>query len=251
MGAFQQLLDAARGEEDAAPAAASERQQLEADGLLGKLGEFQPQGSVPPISDKAIDLILMFEVSSKALYERRYRHPVWPKGRSGITVGIGYDVGYVRPAVLATDWQGQLAQEQIDVLALACGVTGPAAQGLLERTRSVDIPFDSAMNVFRGVTLVQTAALSATALPNAERLHPDSFGALVSLVYNRGASFRLAGERYVEMRQIREDMAALRFDQVPGRIRAMKRLWQGKPDMAGLVKRRELEAVLFEEGLAA
>jgi GH24 family phage-related lysozyme (muramidase) len=30
----------------------------------------------------------------------------------------------------------------------------------------------------------------------------------------------------------------------------MKRLWENDPDARGLVKRRELEAVLFEEGLA-
>jgi GH24 family phage-related lysozyme (muramidase) len=251
MGAFQQLRDAASGEDFAMVEMASERQQLEAEGILVKIGDFQPQGRVPPISDQAVDLIVMFEVSSRAAYERRYRHPIWPKGRSGITVGIGYDVGYVRPAVLAADWKGQLPEEHIDTLKVACGVTGDAAQALLPRTGAVDIPFENAMAVFRGATLVQTAALTAAALPNAERLHPDSFGALVSLVYNRGASFRLEGERYAEMRQIRGDMAALQFAQVPGRIRGMQRLWAGKPDMAGLVKRREMEAALFEEGLGA
>jgi hypothetical protein len=249
MSGLQPQQDAAHSDDIDLPPMTSERQQLEAEGLLAKIGDVVPQGAVPPISDKAVDLIVMFEVSSRAAYERRYRHPVWPKGRSGITVGIGYDVGYVRPAVLAADWQGQLPQEQIDTLKVACGVTGDAAQALLPRTSTVDIPFENAMAVFRGATLVQTAALTATALPNANRLHPDSFGALVSLVYNRGASFRLQGERYTEMRQIAEDMAAMQFAQVPGRIRGMKRLWAGKPDMAGLVKRREMEATLFEDGL--
>jgi hypothetical protein len=157
----------------------------------------------------------------------------------------------VRPAVLAADWRNQLAQKQIDLLAVACGVTGTAAAALLVQTHAVDIPFDNAMAVFRGVTLGQTASLTARALPNADRLHPDCFGALVSLVYNRGPSFGLQGDRYAEMRQIKEDMRAAQFAQVPGRIRAMKRLWQGRPELGGLVKRRELEAVLFEEGLAA
>lgn len=246
---FGHLFEQARADRPA-PDSLSERRQLEAEGVLEPMDGLQPQGEVPAVSERTVGLIVMFEVSSPDAYERRYRHPVWPQGRSGITVGIGYDVGYVRPAALALDWQGQLPPAQIDLLAPACGVTGPAARALLARTRDVDIPYENAMAVFRGVTLRQTAAVVEAALPNAARLHPDSFGALVSLVYNRGASFRLAGERYAEMRQIREDMAAARFDAVPGRIRAMKRLWD-QPALRGLVRRRELEAVLFEEGLAA
>lgn len=247
---FPQLFEQARSEQDALPATLSERQQLEADGVLDRIGAYHPQGDVPAVSERAIALIVMFEVSSRDVYERRYRRPVWPHGSSGVTIGIGYDVGHVGPAALALDWQDQLPQAQIDLLAPACGVKGSAAQALLAGIHGVDIPYENAMAVFRGVTLRQTAAVTATALPNAARLHPDSFGALVSLVYNRGASFRLAGERYADMRQIREDMAASRFAAVPCRIRAMKRLWD-RPELRGLVRRRELEAVLFEEGLAA
>jgi hypothetical protein len=39
------------------------------------------------------------------------------------------------------------------------------------------------------------------------------------------------------------------FGGIPAALRAMKRLWQGVPGMAGLVARREREAVLFEVGL--
>lgn len=50
--------------------------------------------SYTPISQRAIALIVGCEVSGKANYEARYQRPVWPKGLSGITIGIGYDVGY-------------------------------------------------------------------------------------------------------------------------------------------------------------
>jgi hypothetical protein len=53
------------------------------------------------------------------------------------------------------------------------------------------------------------------------------------------------------MRAIAKHMAEQRFAAIPDEIRAMKRLWAGNPDMAGLLKRRELEAALFEQGLAA
>jgi hypothetical protein len=228
-----------------------ERLHLETDGLLGRGGDLQPMGAVPAISEKAIGMIVGFEVGSQAAYERLYRHPVWPGGASGVTVGIGYDLGYVSRPSLDSDWGRWLARANIELLGQACGVKGKAAQDWLPRLAAIGIPFASAIAVFRGVTLVQMAALTTAALPNAARLSPDSFGALVSLVYNRGASFRLPGGRYLEMRQIRDDIAAGDFARVPSRILGMKRIWQDEPDMRGLLRRRDLEAALFEEGLGA
>jgi GH24 family phage-related lysozyme (muramidase) len=45
-------------------------------------------------------------------------------------------------------------------------------------------------------------------------------------------------------------MEAKEFAKIPAEIRAMKHLWSSDRNMAGLVRRRELEAVLFEAGLA-
>ena len=83
-------------------------------------------------------------------------------------------------------------------------------------------------------------------LPNTDKLSEDSFGALVSLAYNRGASFSMADDRHKEMRSIKEHMANEEFDEIPDEFRSMKRLW---PNMRGLVDRRESEAKLFEDGL--
>jgi hypothetical protein len=85
-------------------------------------------------------------------------------------------------------------------------------------------------------------------LPNTGAIGPDCLGALVSLTYNRGASFGKAGARYREMRNIKAHMAAKAFGDIPDEFRSMKRLW---PDMTGLQKRREREARLFQRGLAA
>src|SRR5207249_5127768 len=51
-------------------------------------------------------------------------------------------------------------------------------------------------------------------LPNTDLLSADSFGALVSLIYNRGASFNLLGARYQEMRTIKACMANQMFDEI-------------------------------------
>jgi GH24 family phage-related lysozyme (muramidase) len=88
--------------------------------------------------------------------------------------------------------------------------------------------------------------LTERALPNTGKLSADSLGALVSLAYNRGASFDSEGTRYQEMRAIKADMAAKKYQDVPKQIRNMKRLW---PNVKGLRVRRDLEAQLFQDGL--
>ncbi|MEJ2117138.1 MAG: CHAP domain-containing protein, partial [Alphaproteobacteria bacterium] len=51
--------------------------------------------SMPGISDEAFDLIVEFEVTNQQVYEGKYRKAVWPGHSSGVTIGIGYDVGHV------------------------------------------------------------------------------------------------------------------------------------------------------------
>src|SRR5215204_6101035 len=45
------------------------------------------------VSRAGLDLLVAFEVTAPAYYEKKLRRPVWPGGESGVTVGIGYDVG--------------------------------------------------------------------------------------------------------------------------------------------------------------
>ena len=206
-------------------------------------------GSATPISQKAFDLIVEFEVSSKAVYERKYRSTIWPKEQSGVTIGIGYDVGYATKAQLWSDWKGAIPDAMITALERALGVTGAPADAVARQLRSsVDISFDSAIVVHRGKVVPRWVALVERNLPNTGALKPDALGALVSLTYNRGATFAKAGERYREMRSIKAHMAAREFAKVPADLRGMKRIW---PNVPGLQSRREREAKLFEAGLAA
>lgn len=248
LSAFDQLLDEVRGDD-------ALLEHLDNDDDTPRAppsddGTESPPTPTPAISDRAVDLIIAFEVSSREVYERKYRHPIWPRGRSGITIGIGYDVGYVTKAELARDWSAYLPQAALDSLGQACGVTGASASALVQRLAHIDIPYGDAHAVFTDLTVTRYTRLTVRSLANTAALHPDSLGALVSLVYNRGASFELEGERYREMRAIRAAMQAQAFAQIPAQIRSMKRIWIGDPDSAGLVKRRELEALLFEHGLA-
>lgn len=198
-------------------------------------------------SQAAIDLIVAEEVSSQAVYEARYQHPDWPGGASGITIGIGYDCGYSRPDQIAADWGDKLPAAAVHALEAVAGISGPPARSHAYELRGlVTVPWDAAMAVFAGRDMPKWEAIVAHALPNTDKLSPDSFGALVSLAYNRGASFNTPGDRYSEMRGIRYLMAAQQFDRIPDEIREMKRLW---PTVVGLRMRRDHEADLFENGL--
>jgi hypothetical protein len=132
----------------------------------------------------------------------------------------------------------------------ALGLKGSAAR---ERTRQlkgqVDVPFNAAMKVFSDRDMPHWIALVEKALgPNTALLDPDCLGALVSLAYNRGTSFSMAGDRYAEMRAIKACVANKQLEDIPAQFRSMKRSW---PSLRGLQIRRDREAALFARGLAA
>ena len=199
------------------------------------------------ISQKAIDMIVEFEVTSKSYYERNYRKPEWPEGASGITVAIGYDLGYASESKIRNDFGGKVDDDTLEALVKYSGYKGESAHAKLRAARAeIDIPWDIAMRVFMECDVPEWTDKVTSILPNCDKLSEDSLGALVSLAYNRGPSFKLAGSRYTEMRNIYDHMENEEFDEIPDEIRAMKRLW---PNVSGLKRRRDEEADLFEEGL--
>lgn len=196
------------------------------------------------LSDDAMQTLLSFELVNKATYDRSYLHPNWQGGAFGIVIGISYDLGLVTAEQFETDWKPYLPQSDLEALKLAVGVRGPAAQAQVANLAGVTVSWEKAVAVFYA-GLWKWSALLDRSLPNARELPPESYGALVSLLYNRGGSFDQQGNRYLEMRKIRELMTARQFDAIPTQIRSMKRLW---PNMQGLQIRREEEAKLFEKG---
>lgn len=200
-------------------------------------------------SQAAIDLIVAEEVSSKQTYIAKYQHPEWPGGASGVTVGIGYDCGYSTAATIMADWGDKLPTAVVDALAHIAGIHGSPAQSHAHELRGVvTVPWDAAMAVFEQRDMPKWEGIVARALPNTDKLSSDSFGALVSLAYNRGPSFANVGDRYREMRSIHDHMASQQFAKIPDDFRSMKRLW---PNMVGLRNRRDHEAMLFAKGLVA
>ncbi|MGJ4927909.1 hypothetical protein ACQR1I_21895 [Bradyrhizobium sp. HKCCYLS2038] len=202
------------------------------------------------ISQRSINLIVAFEVTSKSVYEKKYQGVIKPGGASGITIGIGYDVGYVSPEFLQEDWKGYIPDSDIKTLSMACDVIGNDANNLRPKLSNIRVPWDVANRQFLEKVLPVYVAATLNSLSNANELSDDSLGALVSLVYNRGPSFRNVGPRYTEMRRISRLMADKSFSSIPEQFLAMRRLWT-TPDVIGVATRRQLEALLFKEGLNA
>ena len=54
-------------------------------------------------SCKSLDALVRFEIGSRAQYEKLYAQPTWPGGESGVTIGIGYDLGFASKAQIEAD----------------------------------------------------------------------------------------------------------------------------------------------------
>jgi putative peptidoglycan binding protein len=188
--------------------------------------------------------IARLEVGSPRQYRSMYCHPEWPGEQSGITIGIGYDLRFVTRAEFEADWAGCVSPATIDRLTRVLGVPGSAS--LRQTVVDLNFPLDAAMKVFRERTLPEFLNKTRSIYPQVDRLSAARATALVSLVYNRGAS--LEGDRRREMRAIRDRLASGDHDAVAGEIDAMERLWD---PTSGLVKRRHDEAKLWRAGFAA
>lgn len=206
------------------------------------------------ISQKAFDLIVRFETGGREYYEKFLKRPSWPGGASGVTIGFGYDLGYEK--TLDRDWGPFLNPDQLNRLARCFGKTGSVARQAISGVRDIEIPWDEAAAVFNENTLPQEIRKTLTTFPNAsERLPADAFGALVSLVFNRGTD--LSGDRRREMKAIKIILAdnSIPNDalgrKIAAQFRSMKRLW---PDVKSsdndLNDRREAEAQLIEQSVS-
>ena len=201
----------------------------------------------PDVPSRAVAFICREEVSSREFYDAHASRPTWPGGASGVTIGVGYDLGY--ESGLETDWANLLAPVQIAALKPWLGVKGAAAQAAIATLTGITIPWYSAWLFFIAKSLPSYVSLTRNALANSQALPPLCFGVLVSLVYNRGASMTDSASRpgdRQEMRDIRDAVASGSLDAIPGLLRSMERLW---PLGNGLRTRREQEAELFEAGL--
>ena len=199
------------------------------------------------ITRDGIDMIVNFETGGRAYYDKFLAFPSWPvpralwdidnKNNSGVTIGIGYDLGHEDS--FEEDWKGKLAPDVMVALKTAIGKTKRTAQALASRlkTQGIVIPWDTAIEVFLSKTLPLNARLTSKAYKGADLLHPKAQAALISMVYQWGPSIRTTGQRWMVPAVAKQDYAG-----IAAGFRRMKGL------AANDTSRRETEARMVEAG---
>jgi hypothetical protein len=200
------------------------------------------------LSKKAVDLIIQFEVGGRAFYDKKLQSPIWAGGDSGVTIGMGYDMGYVNEKQFFIDWGNKLTPNFLDPLKKVVGLKGQQAKQMLRgELLQVKISYNIAYEVFVKCSVPKYFKLTKAIYPELESLNEDTQGALVSMVYNRGN--KLEGDSRVEMKAIIEMVKNKNYEGIAEEIEKSKRHWEGK-GLDGLVVRREAEADLVRDSLA-
>ena len=223
-------------------------ESLEGPGLESAAPAMTPEEARTFISDKAYEMIIRYETGGRKYYESYYKSaPVWPGYSSGVTIGFGYDLGFVDEDEFVQVWGKYLPAQDVERLKEGIGLSGAKAQAVAKRLKDIKVTWEVSETVFCRNTIPKFVGLTRAALPNfdLEKLHPHCTGALVSLVFNRGSDFKSNTDKRSEMRQIRAYMTKPVFGEIPDEFRDMKRHWTSK----GLKDRRDEEADLFEKGL--
>lgn len=175
--------------------------------------------------------------------------PYVPGGSSGVTIGYGYDLGQQKEIQVRSDLHDIYPAGSLERLIGVVGKTGDSARNVVGSVRDIRITNELALRLATKMK-ARYAQLMVDVYPSIIDLHPHCQGAILSLVINRGNSFTKPDlESRVEMREISDALKEGCPEKIPSKIRAMKRLWQGKPGLRGLILRREEEAKLFERGL--
>ncbi len=191
-------------------------------------------------SREALEMIIHYETGGEAYYRAKLQRPTVPPAPSGVTIGCGYDLGYNTREAIAEDWSALLPPAQVARLQSCAGLKGAAATAALPRVRDIIIPWAAAIRVYESRTLPRFSRLTEQAYPGILRMHPHVQGVILSTSYNRGTSF--TGDRRLELRLTRDDIAAGRTARLPDHQLRMRRLWPGIP---GLQKRYAAHAGLM------
>jgi hypothetical protein len=200
----------------------------------------------PALTAAGVTFIARAEVTDAQTYRAHYQSPCIPPAPSGVTIGIGYDCRFSSAPQFQADWGNLLSSAVIAELATVLGK--PGTPDLKAKLAEVVIPLEAAMSVFAKRSLPDYLGRTRSIYPQVDSLPPARQTALVSLVYNRGAS--LAGNDRIEMRAIAGLLASEQFDDVAAQFDAMTRLWNPVTE-SGLIARRHSEATLWRSGFTA
>ena len=196
-------------------------------------------------STKTLDLLLKYEVGGgKSYYEKYLSKFTWPGGASGPTIAIGVDCAYYSESELSEIFSF-LPKDQLKQVQGASGKSGEKGKeyAVTLRSAGIVVTWDKALEIFEKLTWPKFTKLAEKTFPGLNELHPDAYGAIISLVFNRGTSIK--GDSRKEMATIKDLIPRKDYKKIASEFRNMKRLWVGK-GLDGLMERRESEAKLIE-----
>ena len=195
-------------------------------------------------SPKTLELLLKYEVGGGESYYNKYLSKfTWPGGASGPTIAIGVDCAYYSSEELSKIFSF-LPAGQIELIKGASGKSGERGKQYTKilRSENIIVTWERSLDIFEKLTWPKFTKLAEKTFPGLSELHPDAYGAIISLVFNRGTS--LKGESRKEMVNIKELISSKNYKQIAKEFRNMKRIWIGK-GLDGLLERREAEANLY------
>lgn len=187
--------------------------------------------------------VINFESGGQDYYNNSLKKATWPGGASGITIGIGADLGYMSIEEFEKYFASYFTKEEITKLKAVIGVKGDNAKAKLSSVKNITLSWENAMKAFIEWTLPKFWKLTNALWPGVDKLNEKAQIALVSIVFNRGTSTK--GTSRTEMVNIKPLVVKKDYKGIAREIRSMKRLWLNKK-LDGLIKRREEEAKLVE-----
>jgi hypothetical protein len=178
-------------------------------------------------------------------------HPYWPSGDSGITIGVGWDLGQHSRTDLLNVWRA-LGPISLAKLAEASNKKGHAAALLLPDLKSIDVPRDLSLAVFRKSLEDDYYPTTRKLFPGVEKLPAEAQVALISVVFNRGAvlghdpDWKTATEldRRWEIRRLRDDVQRSDIFAIYIHLGTMKRLWEKSGPRGLLYRRRDEQHII-------
>jgi GH24 family phage-related lysozyme (muramidase) len=196
-------------------------------------------------SKDSLNLLLEYEVGGgKSYYDKYLSKFTWPGGASGPTIGIGIDCGYYSKEELSKIFIF-LSKKEIELIQGASGKTSQSGKEYTTTLRKAGIAvnWNQALHIFETLTWPKFSRLAERAFPGLDQLCDNAYGAIVSLVFNRGTS--MTGSSRTEMKNIKELVSKKNYKGIAKELRKMKRIWEGG-GLDGLITRREAEAKLVE-----
>jgi GH24 family phage-related lysozyme (muramidase) len=194
------------------------------------------------LNDKGIEFIVAEETGGRAYYEKVYKSTfTWPGGASGPTAMVGIDIGYYTEEEVDKIFKPLTDSSELNLIRGGIGLKGFKAKEYTVKLKGITFTWEEAIQTFKEFILPKFTNLTQRAFPGVSDLHENAQAAMVSLVFNRGTSFK--GTSRTEMLELKKIIASGKdYTAMAEQFKSMKRLWD---KTSGLVGRRDREAALI------